>query len=36
MAAATFSCLLLVSAEPSAGWMSSVVAWEPGCVCLGA
>ena len=33
MAAAAFACLLLVSAEPSAGWVSSVVAREPGCVC---
>ena len=30
MATAAFACLLLVSAEPSAGWVSSVVAREPG------
>ena len=32
MAAAAFACLLLFSVEPSAGWVLSVVAWEPGCV----
>ena len=32
---AAFACLLLVSAEPSAGWVSSVIAREPGCVFCG-
>ena len=35
MAAAAFACLLLISPEPSAGLVLSVVAQEPECVCWG-
>ena len=32
VAAVVFACLVLVSAGPSTGWVSSVVAQEPECV----
>ena len=34
-AVAGFACLLLVFVEPSAWWVSSVAAREPGCVFWG-
>ena len=35
VAAVVFACLVLVSAGPSTGWVSSVLAQEPECVCVG-